>query len=88
MVGISDDEALMPRTRPTFEGYRLLREYFIMPERFHYARVHGTAAQVVRKCEAGLEIIFLFRPSGARTRRPDAGRFRAFRDADHQSVRA
>lgn len=60
MVGISDDEALMPRTRPTFEGYRLLREYFIMPERFHYARVMGLQ-QVVRKCEAGLEIIFLFR---------------------------
>ncbi len=25
MVGIGDDEALMPRTRATFEGYRLLR---------------------------------------------------------------
>ena len=41
MVGIGDAEALMPRTRPTFEGYRLLREYFMMPERFHYARVQG-----------------------------------------------
>ncbi len=60
MVGISDDEALMPRTRPTFEGYRLLREYFVMPERFHYVRVLGLQP-VVRKCEAGLEIIFLFR---------------------------
>ena len=60
MVGISDDEALMPRTRPTFEGYRLLREYFIMPERFHYVRVLGLQP-VVRKCEGGLEIIFLFR---------------------------
>ena len=60
MVGISDDEALMPRTRPTFEGYRLLREYFVMPERFHYVRVQGLQP-VVRKCEAGLEIVFLFR---------------------------
>lgn len=60
MVGISDDEALMPRTRPTFEGYRLLREYFMMPERFHYVRVSGLQS-VVRRCEAGIEIIFMFR---------------------------
>ncbi|MER8624417.1 type VI secretion system baseplate subunit TssF [Mesorhizobium sp. M1143] len=60
MVGIADAEALMPRTRPTFEGYRLLREYFMMPERFHYGRVTGLLP-VVRKCQAGLEIIFLFR---------------------------
>ncbi|RWH41685.1 type VI secretion system baseplate subunit TssF, partial [Mesorhizobium sp.] len=60
MVGIRDDEALMPRTRPTFEGYRLLREYFMVPERFHYVRVAGLQP-VVRRCEAGMEIIFLFR---------------------------
>ncbi|TPL75585.1 type VI secretion system baseplate subunit TssF [Mesorhizobium sp. B2-3-13] len=60
MIGIHDDEALMPRTRPTFEGYRLLREYFMIPERFHYVRVAGLQP-VVRACEAGMEIIFLFR---------------------------
>ncbi|PBB23645.1 MULTISPECIES: type VI secretion system baseplate subunit TssF [unclassified Mesorhizobium] len=60
MIGIRDDEALMPRTRPTFEGYRLLREYFMIPERFHYVRVAGLQP-VVRKCDAGIEIIFLFR---------------------------
>jgi type VI secretion system protein ImpG len=60
MVGIRDTEALMPRTRPTFEGYRLLREYFVMPERFYYARVLGLQP-IVRACEAGLEIVFLFR---------------------------
>ncbi|MGI6853633.1 type VI secretion system baseplate subunit TssF [Mesorhizobium sp. 1B3] len=60
MVGISDTEALLPRTRATFEGYRLLREYFVMPHRFHYARVQGLLP-VVRKCETGLEIIFLFK---------------------------
>lgn len=60
MAGISDAEALMPRTRPTFEGYRLLREYFMMPERFHYARVQGLRP-VVRNCEGGLDIVFLLR---------------------------
>jgi type VI secretion system protein ImpG len=60
MAGIGDAEALMPRTRPTFEGYRLLREYFMMPERFHYARVRGLQP-IVRSCDAGLEVVFLFR---------------------------
>jgi len=60
MVGVRDAEALLPRTRPTFEGYRLLREYFLMPERFHFARVSGLAP-VVRRCDAGLDIIFLFK---------------------------
>lgn len=60
MAGIGDAEALMPRTRPTFEGYRLLREYFVMPERFHYVRVRGLQ-QVVRRCDGGLDIVFLLR---------------------------
>ena len=60
MAGILDTEALMPRSRPTFEGYRLLREYFMMPERFHYARVTGLQP-VMRACEAGLELVFLLR---------------------------
>ncbi|KQU69783.1 type VI secretion protein [Aminobacter sp. DSM 101952] len=60
MVGIGDAEALMPRTRPTFEGYRLLREYFMMPERFHYVRI-GELQPVIRNCDAGLDIVFLLR---------------------------
>ena len=60
MVGITDDEALMPRTRPTFEGYRLLREYFILPERFHYARVTGLLP-AVRRCRNEIDIVFLFK---------------------------
>jgi type VI secretion system protein ImpG len=60
MIGITDDEALMPRTRPSFEGYRLMREYFVLPERFHFVRVDGLLP-VVRRCEAGLEVVFLLR---------------------------
>ena len=60
MVGIADSEALLPRSRATFEGYRLLREYFIMPERFHYMRIAGLRP-VVRMCGPALEIVLLFR---------------------------
>ncbi|MCR5856345.1 type VI secretion system baseplate subunit TssF [Mesorhizobium sp. J428] len=60
MVGISDSEALMPRTRSSFEGYRLLREYFMMPERFHYARIEGLRP-TFRVCSGRLDIVFLFK---------------------------
>jgi len=60
MVGIVDGEALLPRTRETFEGYRLLREYFIMPERFHYVRIEGLGP-VVKACDGDMEIVFLLR---------------------------
>lgn len=61
MVGIADGEALLPRLRPAFEGYRLMREYFLMPERFHYARIEGLGP-AVRGCAFGkLELVILLK---------------------------
>lgn len=40
-VGFEDDEALLPESPASFEGYRLLREYFAMPECFHFVRVRN-----------------------------------------------
>jgi type VI secretion system protein ImpG len=56
LVGIRDDEALLPRLRPSFEGYRLVREYFLMPERFHSLRLEGLAP-AVRAAGPKLEVI-------------------------------
>jgi type VI secretion system protein ImpG len=56
MVGIRDDEALLPRLRPSFEGYRLMREYFLMPERFHALRLAGLRP-AVKASAAKLEVI-------------------------------
>lgn len=59
LVGIGDSEALLPRLRPAFEGYRLMREYFLMPDRFHYLRLDGLGP-TVRRCTTGkLEILLL-----------------------------
>lgn len=61
MIGISGDEALLPRVRASFEGYRLLREYFLMPERFFYARL-SELSTAVKRCtgeEDSLEITLL-----------------------------
>ncbi|MEM8633073.1 MAG: type VI secretion system baseplate subunit TssF [Pseudomonadota bacterium] len=39
--GFDPDEALLPRPRRTFDGYRLLQEYFAMPERFLFVELQG-----------------------------------------------
>ena len=57
LIGIRDDEALLPRLRSSFEGYRLMREYFLMPERFYGLRLTGLAP-AIRSCGAKpLEVI-------------------------------
>lgn len=52
LVGITDREGLLPRVRPSFEGYRLMREYFLMPDRFHYLRLDGLNP-ALRACTTG-----------------------------------
>ncbi len=58
-VGYSDDQALLPFDRRSFQGYRLLQEYFAFPERYLFVELTGLHASV-SKCEATeLDIIFL-----------------------------
>jgi type VI secretion system protein ImpG len=45
-VGFRDDEALFPDSPRSFQGYRLLREYFNFPERFLFFSVSGLAEAV------------------------------------------
>lgn len=52
LVGVTDREGLLPRVRPSFEGYRLMREYFLMPDRFHYLRLDGLN-RALRSCTTG-----------------------------------
>lgn len=73
LVGLDDDEALMPPTRPGFDGYRLLREYFVMPERFHFLRFDGLRAALA-EAASDVEIVVPFHratPELADTRAPD-----------------
>jgi type VI secretion system protein ImpG len=66
MVGIGDGEGLLPRVRASFEGYRLLREYFLMPERFHYARLTGLNPGLRAATAGTLDILIgLSRPDPA-----------------------
>ncbi|WP_149537981.1 type VI secretion system baseplate subunit TssF [Siccirubricoccus phaeus] len=57
--GFEDDESLLPPTPLTFQGYRLLQEYFAMPERFLSVRLNGLDSAVSRCAGQELDIIFL-----------------------------
>jgi type VI secretion system protein ImpG len=60
-VGFSDEEALLPRGPQSFEGYRLLKEYFACPQRFLFFELTGLA-DCLQRCDSDfLEIILTFR---------------------------
>lgn len=59
--GYSDREALLPTGPRSFQGYRLLQEYFAMPQRFLFADVAGLANSVSRCVAAQLDVIVLFK---------------------------
>src|SRR5512147_1944696 len=43
-VGFEDDEALFPPSPRSFQGYRLLREYFAFPDRFMFVTIAGSCS--------------------------------------------
>ena len=58
--GFDDDQALLPYTRRSFQGYRLLHEYFVFPERFMFVQFAGLRQALARCGSTELEIIALF----------------------------
>lgn len=59
MIGVQDEDALLPRVRSSFEGYRLLREYFLMPSRFYFMRLKELSPVVRSTGDKALEVIVL-----------------------------
>ncbi|WP_166819895.1 type VI secretion system baseplate subunit TssF [Thalassoroseus pseudoceratinae] len=60
LPGMEDENALLPQRENAFSGFRLLREYFACPERFHFFELDGLE-QAVESCAATqLEVLFLF----------------------------
>ncbi len=58
-AGFSPEEALLPRTPTSFDGYRLLQEYFAMPERFLFFNLAGLDRPAIRCASNDIEIIFM-----------------------------
>ncbi len=57
--GFGRDEALLPTPRRSFDGYRLLQEYFAMPERFHFIELSGMRPALKRAYEAEVDLYLL-----------------------------
>ena len=58
-VGFADDEALLPVTLRSFQGYRLLQEYFAFPQRFRFFELSGMLPAVKRADTQELEVVVL-----------------------------
>ncbi len=55
-LGLEDEEALLPETRPGFQGYRLLQEYFTLPQRFLFFSLEDLGGIFARAEGEELEI--------------------------------
>lgn len=58
-VGFEPDEALLPYPGQSFDGYRLLQEYFALPQRFFFIRLSELRRGVERCEEAEIDLYIL-----------------------------
>jgi type VI secretion system protein ImpG len=58
-LGFSEEEALLPRAPQSFDGYRLLQEYYAMPERFLFVELGDLDRSVARCATNELDIVLL-----------------------------
>ena len=60
-TGFSPDAALLPLPAASFDGYRLLQEYFAMPERFRFVDLAGLRPAVGKAAGGDVDIYILLR---------------------------
>ena len=58
-LGFEDDQALLPYAPPSFQGYRLLHEYFSFPQRYLFVELGGLGSAVRRCTDSELEVLIL-----------------------------
>ena len=59
-VGYGDDEALLPVGLRNFQGYRLIQEYFALPQRFRFFDISGLKPAIARHDADELELVIVF----------------------------
>jgi type VI secretion system protein ImpG len=59
-VGFSPEESLLPVAPRSFEGYRLLREYFVFPQRFLFFKLRGLRQAVPQMTGKVFDVLILF----------------------------
>lgn len=73
-MGFSADEAVLPYPEGSFDGFRLMQEYFACPEKFMCVRLRGLERFSDRAAE-GFSLSFEFNQSFSETSLLDAGLF-------------
>lgn len=76
--GFAAEDALLPYPRNVFDGYRILQEYFVFPERFHFFSLTGLSSvwPEVPAEQIRFELEFSRpMPAGIRLRTSDLGLF-------------
>ena len=58
-AGFEPGEAMLPALPQTFDGYRLLQEYYALPERFLFFTLSGLDRAAIRCTGSELEIVIL-----------------------------
>ncbi len=61
-VGFESHESMLPYPRRSFEGYRLLQEYFALPEKFLFFDLSGLELAWIKGIKDRAEIVFLISP--------------------------
>ena len=59
-LGSDDGQALLPVGPRTFQGYRLLQEYFALPERLLFVELGGLSPGVARCASGEIDLVVLF----------------------------
>jgi type VI secretion system protein ImpG len=65
-VGFAEREAMLPASPRSFEGYRLLREYFAFPQRFLFFEAAGFAEAVKRCADNQIDLVIALKEQDTR----------------------
>jgi len=57
LLGFADDQSLLPADLRSFQGYRLLQEYFAFPDRFRFVEFTGLESTVRRLRSDALDLV-------------------------------
>ncbi len=65
-LGFDEEQALLPSGQRSFQGYRLLQEYFAFAQRFMFIELSGLAPALARCADSEIEIVVLLNRGDAR----------------------
>jgi type VI secretion system protein ImpG len=59
-MGFDPEDALLPRPAASFDGYRLVQEYFALPQRYFFVRLRGLRKLFARAEGSEVDLFILF----------------------------